>query len=208
MCKFEDIFNQVEQLLRGGDSGRAIRLLTDERREAKAQGRVNDAAALSNVLGSALSFANQDMEALEAYAWAEKEKPQDEGLKLSTARHLLTVLGRPQEGRDKALDVVQSGTALPAERHSAFALVGAASLALTDREGARAAFLELCNPALLDKIGASGCDLNLAELVADDERLREPLTTYLAGVAEKAKVEGNLTVHQRARELLTHVSGA
>jgi hypothetical protein len=97
----KEALDAVQPLLFERNYPEACRLMRDAFETARAEGRMEDAAALSGILATYLSLAADEAAAYEAYVQAEELQPNNAHHALATAKHLFLQLGEKAKAREK-----------------------------------------------------------------------------------------------------------
>jgi tetratricopeptide (TPR) repeat protein len=97
----KEALDAAQRLLFERNYPEACRLMRDAFDTARAEGRSEDAAALSGILATYLSLAGDEAAAHEAYTQAEELQPDNPHHSLATAKHLFLQLGEKVKAREK-----------------------------------------------------------------------------------------------------------
>jgi tetratricopeptide (TPR) repeat protein len=158
----EAAFHRANTLLGENRFEEALAELERASQTFKGIGDLGTAAFYTNVKGSFLASRQRNEEALAEFLRAERTDPEDSNWRLSTAHHFLR-LGRAEEARVKALEILDRDNQEPGTAHLAYSYLGLAELALGHDEQACEAFLGSIADDVLSHIPASNYHLGLAE---------------------------------------------
>lgn len=158
----EAAFHRANTLLVENRFEEAVAELERASQNFEGMGDLGTAAFYTNVKGSFFASRQRNEEALAEFLRAERTDPEDSNWKLSTAHHLLR-LGRAEEARVKALEILAADDQEAGTVHLAYSYLGLADLALGHDEQALEAFLSSIADDVLIHIPASNCHLGLAK---------------------------------------------
>ena len=196
---FEPILRNAHALMRAKKGDRACELLADAASQAVTRDDLEDAALFTSVRGSYLVALGRDEAALQAYLEAEKLGEGQAHYQLTTARHLIFGMKRPEDALAK-VNELDSTRCSQSERLIARSLRGTAHLHLGKQKLATAelkAMLEETPPGL----PSISHDLILVEMLLREPLAHEVCRRYLSLVETKAEKEGEDSILGRVREL-------